>query len=69
MKNYSWKTTAIAISAIISTVYSLILQPLTDGVATTNPDWNVAIPLIIGQCVGLFTRDDTVSSKMLGIEK
>lgn len=58
----SWKTTAAGIGTILATA-GTVLNQLTDGNAATNPDWNYVLPLIFSGLVGLFARDNKVTSE------
>lgn len=61
----SWKTTASAVAALVTLIGAIIGQ-LTDGNPETNPDWNVAIPVLFAGLTGLFARDNKVSSESAG---
>lgn len=61
----SWKTTTAGIGAILVAVGS-ILQAQFDGDPTTVPQYEVAIAAIMAGIVGLFARDNNVSSEDAG---
>lgn len=66
MKYLSWQTSMAGLSAITVAVFSMIIQPLTDGNPETNPDYNVAITAIIAGIGLLFARDDNKTSEETG---
>lgn len=66
MKYLSWKTTAAGIGMIVTALFTMILQPLTDGNPATNPDYNVAIASIIAGIGLVMARDDNRSSEEVG---
>ena len=61
----SWKTTAAGAGALLTTI-GYIINQLTDGNAFTNPDWPVVIPAICSGLIGLFARDNNVTSEQAG---
>lgn len=63
----SWKTSTLGAGALIPTVAG-VLKDLTDGDVLTNPDWNIALPLICTGLIGLFSKDGDKSSKELKID-
>ncbi len=63
--NKSWKTTSAAIGGLIVLIGTVIKQ-LSDGDPSTNPDWNVVIPLAITSLVGIFARDNDKTSEQVG---
>lgn len=66
MKYLSWQTSLAGISAIVVAVFSMIVQPLTDGNAATNVDWNSAIAAIMLGFGLLRARDDNKTSEEVG---
>ena len=66
MKYLSWKTTAAGIGMIVTALFTMILQPLTDNDPKTNPDYNVAIAAIIAGVGLVVARDDNRSSEEVG---
>jgi hypothetical protein len=58
----SWKTTAAGAGTIL-TVVGTTLNQLTDGSPATNPDWNYVLPLLFTGFIGLFARDNNVTSE------
>jgi hypothetical protein len=63
----SWKTTAAGAGTIIATLGTTLNQ-LFDGNPATNPDWNMVLPLLFTGCIGLFARDNNVSSEQVGVK-
>lgn len=63
----SWKTTAAGIGAL-ATIIGTTLNQLFDGNPGTNPDWNIVIATVFTGLVGLFARDNGVSSEDVGIK-
>lgn len=63
----SWRTTAAGAGALI-TVLGATLNQMFDGDPATNPDWNMVLPLTFAGLVGLFSRDNKVSSEDAGIK-
>lgn len=66
MKYISWKTTAAGISMIVTALFTMILQPLTDGDQKTVPDYNIAISTMIAGIGLILARDDNRSSEEVG---
>ena len=64
----SWKTTAAGIAAIVIAVASLV-QAQFDGDPSTVPNYEIAIAAIMSGLVGLFARDNDVSSEQAGAGK
>jgi hypothetical protein len=62
----SWRTTLaaciLAVDAILHAVSALL-----DGDATTNPDWNTVIVVLVAALGLLFARDANVSSQESGV--
>jgi hypothetical protein len=63
----SWKTTAAGVGALV-TVAGTTLNQLLDGNPATNPDWNVVLPVLFTGLIGLFARDNNVSSEQAGVK-
>jgi hypothetical protein len=63
----SWKTTAASISSLLVLIGSTVKQ-LVDGDTSTNPDWNLVLPLFLASLVGLFSRDNDKTSEQVGIK-
>ena len=66
MKYLSWKTTTAGIGMIVTALFTMILQPLTDGDPATVPDYNVAIAAIIAGVGLLYARDNDKTSEEVG---
>lgn len=64
----SWKTTAAGVGGLMTTLGS-ILNQLFDGNPATNPDWNLVLPILMTSLIGLFARDNGVSSEQAGAVK
>ena len=64
----SWKTTAAGIAAIVIAVASLV-QAQFDGDPSTVPNYEIAIAAIMSGLVGLFARDNDVTSEQAGAAK
>lgn len=64
----SWKTTTFSVTSVLTTILTLIVNPLVDNDPNTNPMWSEAIPVIIAGLGLLFARDDKVTSKSKGLE-
>lgn len=60
----SWKTTTAGIGALLTTLGTTLNQ-LFDGNPATNPDWNLVLPLILTSLVGIFARDNKVTSEQV----
>lgn len=58
----SWKTTAAGLGTIMTTI-GTVLNQIMDGNPATNPDWNLVLPLLFTGCIGLFARDNNVTSE------
>lgn len=61
----SWKTTTAGVGAILVAIGS-ILQAQFDGDPTTVPNYELAIATIMAGLIGLFSRDNDVSSENAG---
>lgn len=68
MKKSSIKTTVAGAGVLLTTVGTTLNQ-LFDGNAATNPDWNIVLPLLFSGFIGLFARDNNVSSEEAGAKK
>lgn len=68
LKNKSWKTTTVAITAIVVAIGSMIVEPLLDNDPATKPKWEECVTLVIAGSLGFWTRDDDKSSKQVGVE-
>lgn len=66
MKYLSWKTTAAGIGMIVTALFTMILQPLTDNDPATVPDYNVAVASIIAGVGLIMARDDNRTSEEVG---
>ncbi len=64
----SWKTSLAGVGALLTTVGTTLNQ-LFDGNAATNPDWNLVLPLVCTSLIGLFARDNNVTSEQAGASK
>lgn len=64
----SWKTTTAGVGGLMTAIGS-ILNQLMDGNPATNPDWNVMLPIIFTSLIGIFARDNGVSSEQVGAVK
>jgi hypothetical protein len=61
----SWKTTAAGIGGLMTAIGSALNQ-LFDGNPATNPDWNLLLPIIFTSLIGIFARDNNVTSEQAG---
>lgn len=68
LKNKSWKTTTVAITAIVVAIGTMIVEPLLDSDPATVPKWQECVVAIIAGSTGFWTRDDDKSSKQVGVE-
>jgi len=68
LKGKSWKTTTFSVTSVLTTILTLVVNPLLDNDPNTNPMWAEAIPVIIAGLGLLFARDDKVTSKDKGLE-
>lgn len=68
LKGKSWKTTAFSVTSVLTTILTLVVNPILDNDPSTNPMWSEALPVIIAGLGLLFARDDSVTSKSKGIE-
>ncbi len=50
------------------TAIGSVLNQLFDGNPATNPDWNVMLPIIFTSLIGIFARDNGVSSEQVGAD-
>jgi hypothetical protein len=64
----SWKTTAAGVGGLMTTIGS-VLNQLCDGNPATNPDWNLVLPIIFTSLIGIFARDNGVSSEQVGADE
>lgn len=64
----SWKTTAAGIVAGLSILLSQA-STLLDDDAKTNPSWSEIVAAIGMLGVGIFARDNDVTSKAAGAER
>jgi hypothetical protein len=64
----SWKTTAAGVGGLMTAIGS-VLNQLFDGNPATNPDWNVMLPIIFTSLIGIFARDNGVSSEQVGADE
>lgn len=60
----SWKTTAAGVGGIL-TVIGTALNQMFDGNPATNPDWNLLLPIILTSLIGIFARDNNVTSEQV----
>lgn len=65
MLQKSWKTTGAGLASLVTLIATTAKQ-LLDGDVSTNPDWNLVLPLIFTSIVGLFARDKNVTSEQQG---
>lgn len=63
----SWRTTAAGVGGLMTTIGS-VLNQLFDGNPATNPDWNLVLPIIFTSLIGIFARDNGVSSEDVGVD-
>lgn len=63
----SWKTTAAGVSAIIIAIASVV-QAQFDGDPATVPNYEAALAAVMAGLVGLFARDNDVSSEQAGVK-
>ncbi len=61
----SWKTSTVSVSTLVVALGGVVKQ-LFDGDPSTNPDWNVVVPLIIATLTGFFARDNDKTSEDVG---
>lgn len=64
----SWKTTFAAIAGTLTTIATLIVEPLTDNDPATKPMYAVAISIICAGLSGYFSRDDDKTSEEVGLK-
>lgn len=64
----SWKTTTAGILAIVGAAIALIANPLLDNDPATVPNFVEFISIAGAGVVGLFARDNNVSSEDAGIK-
>lgn len=64
----SWKTTAAGVGGLMAVIGSTLNQ-LLDGNPATNPDWNLALPIFFTSLIGIFARDNGVSSVDVGVDE
>lgn len=68
LKNTSWKTTTVALTAIIVAIGTMIVEPLLDDDPATKPDWKTCVSVVIASAIGLWARDDDKSSEDVGAD-
>jgi hypothetical protein len=61
----SWRTSVCGILAIVAVVASVVKAEL-DGDPTTIPDWGLASSAVLAGLVGIFSRDNKVTSEQVG---
>ncbi len=61
----SWKTTLSSVCGIVGLLATAIPAAI-DGNPATDPQWGIVIPTIMGLAVGLFARDNNVTSEQAG---
>ncbi len=64
----SWKTTVAGVGGLLTALGS-ILNQLFDGNPATNPDWNVMLPVLFASIIGIFARDNNVTSEQANAVK
>ena len=64
----SWKTTAAGVGGLLTAIGSALNQ-LFDGNPATNPDWNLLLPVILTALIGIFARDNNVTSEQVQAAK
>lgn len=64
-KKYSWKTTTMAVLALVIAVGSA-LTALLDDDPNTNPDFGALGAAATAASVGLFARDNSLTSEEVG---
>lgn len=64
----SWNTTRAAILGAIVTVIELVAVPLLDDDPSTKPMYAVALSIIATGLGHFYARDNTKSSKDIGLE-
>ena len=62
----SWKTTLAGVLAIVGAGISMIANPLLDGNPDTVPQFAEFFSIAAAGLVGLFARDNNVSSEDAG---
>ena len=63
----SWKTTAAGVAAIVIAICGAI-DAERDGNPDTRADWGAVVALIAAGAIGIFSRDNNVTSKQAGAE-
>jgi len=63
----SWKTSVLGITAIVTAIGNAI-PLLLDNNPATNPDWGSLIAIVSAGVMGLFARDNNVSSEQAGVK-
>lgn len=62
----SWKTTTAGVAAIAIAILSVV-QAQFDGDPATVPNYEIAIAAVMSGLVGLFARDNNVTSEQAGV--
>lgn len=63
----SWKTTTAGVAAIVIAILSVV-QAQFDGDPATVPNYEAALAAVMAGLVGLFARDNDVSSEQAGVK-
>ena len=61
----SWKTTTAAIAAIAAVIGTAINAQFDTDPATV-PDWGLTVSVVLAAVIGLFARDNNVTSEAAG---
>lgn len=64
----SWKTTLAGVLAIVAAAIAMIANPLLDADPATVPNFVEFLSIAGAGMIGLFARDNNVTSKEAGAE-